>query len=202
MPRGVPAIFDGVMARAEERDRREAVTDAPVSEILGTVAPDALEPQPETAVHDGVTVTDPPPPWEISGEEADSDARHFVEVPSNWTLRWINPRLLDSQGWRYWQPVMASDTRVKVKVNTMVTPENNIRRGGPGGDILAWMLTSWVMSRRALNVKKAAELAQSAVDRQAQLREEFARGTFGPYVKLTDAQHPSHTIGEGRTMRD
>ena len=45
-----------------------------------------------------------------------------------------------------------------------------------------------------------AKLTAPAGTRQSQLREEFRRGTYGPYLNLDTATHPTHTIGEGRTM--
>jgi hypothetical protein len=168
--------------------------------------PKLLDPTPQGADSqwegaDGqVSVVEPPPPWELASnsELADSDAKRFVDCPANITLRWINPRVLDSEGWRDWQPVMASDSRFKVHVHTMVTPEGNIRRGGLNGDILAWMYTAWVISRRQLYDRRTAEQAQSAVDRQEQLKEEFARGKYGPNVRLEGATHPRYTNVETR----
>ena len=185
MPRGVPAIG--------QRDPTSETQELPQVEVLGTIPTHSKLISPNS---------DPPPPWEQEDREhAPSDARRFVEVPENWELRWINPRLLESLGWRYWQPVMASDPQVTVKVSTMVSPEGNIRRGGIAGDILAWMPKSWVESRRREQQKLTAELTQSAVSRQDQLREEFRRGDYGA-VTLEEARHPSHTIGEGRSMQD
>jgi len=148
-------------------------------------------------------VQEPPPPWETDDPRyAASDARQFVEVPKEWALRWLNPKIIEQSGWRYWQPVMASDPRVKVKVESMVTPEQNIRRGGAvGGDILGWMYQSWVESRRKLLSSAAAKLRESAIQRQELLKEEIKRGTYGP-VSLTESKHPTHTKGEGRSMKD
>ena len=190
MPRGVPNI---------NRD-----TSSPGAEVLGVVNPKVADiTQKETTASWGsIDMTEPPPPWELEDQElALSDARRFVAVPDNWELRWINPRVLNAEGWRYWQPVMASDERIKVKVETMVSPEGNIRRGHEG-DILAWMYKSWVEARRKVHAEVTARLTQSALDRQTQLKEEFNRGDHGPYVRLEEAKHPTHTMGEGRTMRD
>ena len=189
---------------------REELRSAPQDEVLGTVNPQVADPAPqgsttawETAGHQ-VDMSDPPPPWELEGDGSDvpSDARRYVDVPENWTLRWINPKLLESTGWRYWQPVMGGDPRVKLKVTTMLSPDGNIRRGGQTGDILGWMLTPWVESRRRLHQEKTALLTQSAVDRQETLREEFKRGTYGPYVKLEGAKHPTHTMLQGKEIRE
>lgn len=179
-------------------------------EVLGVLDSTITAPGPQGAESqwqgpDGqVSLSEPPPPWELdeTSDLALSDARRFVEVPSNWTLHWINPRLLDQFGWRDWQPVMASDPHVKVRVETMVSPEGNIRRGGFAGDILAWMYTSWVVSRRRQLQKQTDKLTNSAVNKQSELRDEFSRGKYGPYVRLEEARHPTHTMVEGRSMRD
>ena len=195
----------------EATERRKELAQLPTPDVLGTVAPDAsilnTTPQPIGAAWHSesgpIDLTEPPPPWEVSGGDLEmSDAHKFVRVPDNWTLRWINPRLLDQFGWRHWQPVTKSDPRVTVLVDTMVAPDNIIRRGGATGDILAWMYTSWVTSaRRKLQEKTEAQSA-SAVNKQHELREQFRRGTFGPHVRLEEARHPTHTMAEGQSMRD
>ena len=203
MPRGIPTINSSL--------REELSQPAPAPEVLGSVKTQWLDEQPlqPTTIFtresgETMTLTEPPPPWEVSGDKryAASDARQFVDVPENWELRWINPKTLDQFGWRYWQPVMASDSRVKVKVSTMISVENNIRRGGQTGDILAWMYRSWVVARRRELAQASAQLKQSSVDKTTRLHEEARRGTFGPNVSITDATHPTHTIGEGRSMKD
>jgi hypothetical protein len=135
----------------------------------------------------------PPPPWEVEAGYNANDARAFVDCPNDWTLRWINPRLLDSEGWRYWKKVEAQDSRVKLKVDSMLQVDNTIRRGGVTGDILAWMPTHWVESRRALNVKAAKDLMGTAEAKREQLNEELRRGTFGPYVSGS-ASHTSAPV--------
>jgi hypothetical protein len=179
MPTGTPRLQSRIDDLMENKE----------SQVLGTINP---------------VTTEPPPPWEIApgSELATLDARNFVTVPENWELRWINPRVLDQVGWRHWQPVMASDPLVKVKVSTLVSPEGNIRRGGIGGDILAWMYKTWVESRKAERRKKSALLKQSAVDRTGALKEEFRRGSFGPNISVESARHPTHTMAEGRSMTD
>jgi hypothetical protein len=195
---------------ATER-RKELAQDAPAAEVLGTVPVDSTltNPTPHAASAEWQTtsgsigVTEPPPPWELTGGDMEmSDARKFVRVPDTWTLRWMNPKLLDSQGWRYWQAVSASDPRVTVLVDTMVAPDGIIRRGGHTGDILAWMYTSWVDSARERLRKRTEEQAASAVNKQAELREEMRRGTFGPNIRLEEARHPTHTIADGRSLKD
>lgn len=150
-----------------------------------------------------ISIVEPPPPWETADQRfAASDARRFVECPPQWRLHWVNPRLLDSEGWRDWQAVQASDDRVVVKVDSMVTPEGYVRRGGPGGDILCWMWTGWYESRKKAYMERTAAQTQSAVNKQQELREDFARGQYGPYIQMTDAKHPTHTMAEGKSLRD
>lgn len=195
---------------AADRDRaKELAHGMPQPQVLGTIDPTTLtSPQQkpsEWTSEDGTqfSLTEPPPPWEVGhAHYTMSDARQFVDVPDNWKLRWINPRLLDSEGWRDWQALSASDPRITVKVRTMVTPENYIRRGGPQGDILCWMWQGWYESKKKQNQKAVYELTASAVDRQQTLKDEFARGTFGPNVKLEDAKHPTHTMAEGKSLKD
>lgn len=201
-PRGL-----GYNVEQEHRARTAALG----GEVLGILNDTPLldtQPQGVDTMWEGpegqVSVSEPPPPWELDEQSglSLSDAKRFVEVPDNWTLRWINPRLLDQFGWRDWQPVMVSHPTVKVRVQTMVSPEGNIRRGGFTGDILAWMYTSWVESRRRQLQKQTDELMASSVRRQDELRDEFKRGKYGPNIRLEDARHPTHTIAEGRSMRD
>lgn len=177
-------------------------------EVLGVIPSDdpVLNAKPPTTSWVGpsgaVDLTEPPPPWE-QGLDAFSvsDARRFVGVPENWELRWINPRLLESEGWRDWQPVMASDPRVTPKVPTMVAPDGNIKRGG---DILAWMYKSWVEARERQWQRDTDRLTASAKDRQDQLKDDFQRGKYGPYLNMDDrdVRHPTHTIADGRSMKD
>jgi hypothetical protein len=198
-PRGTPTLGSG-----------KSFEPNPEAEVLGTIPSDAriTDPTPQSASNawasdSGVTVefVEPPPPWEVDGGDSTmSDARRFVNVPDNWVLRWINPRLLDQFGWRYWQPVMKSDPRVEVKVPTMVSPDGNIRRGGHTGDILGWMYRSWVEARRREQQDDTLKLTQSAVRRQETLKEEFASGKYGR-VTLEDARHPRFTQADGREMR-
>lgn len=189
-------------------NRRPDTDPVPQSEVLGTIPNTLTDPTPQGDDYVGgsVQLSEPPPPWEVD-EKCHlplSDARRFVSVPENWELRWINPKLLDQLGWRYWQPVMKSDPRVSVHVETMVSPEGNIRRGGATGDILAWMYKSWVESRRAEQQQATRELTQSAIDRQEELKESFLRDPrYRKYgMRVTDAKHPTHTMGDGRSMTD
>lgn len=198
-PRGIPRI----------NSRRAEPDPMPATEVLGTVKPEITQPGPLTphTLWTGpggstIDLTEAPPPWEIAADLPGSDARRFVDVPNDWTLRWINRRMLDTVGWRHWQPVMASDPRVTVKVSTMVSPENNLCRGGSNGDLLAWMPTHWVESRRRHLQERTARMTQGAMDRQESLRDEFKRGKYGSGVSIEEARHPTHTIADGRTMKD
>jgi hypothetical protein len=135
-----------------------------------------------------------PPPWELEDYTySPSDARRYVDVPANWKLFWINPRLLESSGMRYWTAVSASDPRVTVKISQMVAPDGNIRREGEKGDILCWMYDSWYRSLQTQS-KKATDLqTQTALDKASTLKEDFNRGKYGPYVHLDSVNHPTHT---------
>lgn len=200
MPRGIPTINSPLI----HAQREELAQPSPAPETLGSVSAVVTDPAPETPTTQwsgpagDIDLTEAPPPWEVneSGYNA-SDARRFVDVPENWSLRWINPKLLEQFGWRYWQPVLASHPKVTIKVAQMVGPDQNVRRGS---DILAWMPTHWVESRQREKSKAVAKLTESAVNRQSQLKEEFRRGTYGPHLKLEGATHPTHTMAEGKTM--
>lgn len=198
----------GPIPRIGNPDKYRTPGEGP--EVLGTIPNTSpiIDPKPHTSVwtrEDGTTVelTEPTPPWEVADDKyTASDARRFVECPPNWRLHWVNPRLLDSEGWRDWQPVMATDQRVNVRVPTMVTPENYIRRGGPKGDILCWMWQGWYESIRLRTRQKTDAQTQSAVDNQEQLREDFRAGKYGPHIRVEGTKHPTHTQADGRSMRD
>lgn len=166
----------------EQRENAIADASGPQAEVLGVVNQDRVQ---ELANR-------PLPPWEVEQGFNANDARAFVDVPNDWTLRWINPRLLDSEGWRYWQKVSPSDSRVKVKVDSMTQVDNTIRRGGVTGDILAWMPTYWVESMRQKLAQAAKDLIGTTEAKREQLNEQFKRGTFGPYVQ----GEAKHTISE------
>lgn len=198
MPRGVPRIGN--------RASSEATTGSE-PKVLGSIPETTLNPNPAFSgwtEPDGtrIEIEEPPPPWETASYSRlhDTDARRFVKVPDNWELRWINPRLIDQLGWRDWQPVMKSDPRVKVLVSEMISPEGNIRRGGPGGPILAWMYKSWVESRRRMKAERSARQRARAVDMAEQAKEAVARSGAGRYISVDSVRHPTHTIGDGRTM--
>lgn len=202
---GQPGLGKEIYARLEERKRLEAEAGKPevIGEIKAIPASETPGVQWQAEGGSAMTMAEPPPPWEMEDEQyTASDAHRYVDTPESWVLRWINPRLLESQGWRYWTAISAHDSRVKVKVESMIAPDGTVRRGGTAqGDILAWMYRSWVESRRKLHAEETARLTQSAIDRQNRLREEFARGAYGPYVGLESAHHPTHTMAEGRSLK-
>lgn len=201
MPTGHPAIFK---AADERRAAREAEAKNEVlGEIKVTPAPQTPGATWQTEGGPQMTVADPPPPWEVEDEKYMlSDARRFIDVPTSWTLRWVNPRLLESTGWQHWSPVSVADERVRIKVDSMVAPDNTVRRGGIStGDILAWMPTSWVISRRKILQRDTDQLTQSAVDKQQQFMMDLLRQSR--YLSPDGgAIHPTHTMAEGRSLRD
>ena len=176
------------------------LTNAPQAEVLGEVKVKAPAMQawtdPDTLTQ--VALEEGPPPWETAGGPLSGDARQFLDCPQDWVLYWINPKLLDAEGWRGWQHVRAKDERVKVHVPSMVSPEGMLRRGGPTGDILAYMPRHWYESRKKDYQKQVALKTQSSVDRLDNLREQMNRGTFGNgQVQMhLDAKHPTHTMAD------
>lgn len=205
--------FKGLGYNVErERLNKIAADAAPQQEVLGTIPYDQPEmditPQgPQSSwvgpTGDSMAIDEGPPPWELEDySQSMSDARRYVDVPQPWTLRWINPRLLEAEGWRDWRHVDPADTRVKLKVAQMRCADGTIRRGGPTGDILAYMPTHWVESRRRQFAERTARQTASAIDKQRSLQEEFKRGSFGPYLHLDAVKHPTHTAVEGASLRD
>ncbi len=196
------------MAKAM-RDERQA---HPMGEVLGTISEDLLTPGPQgtsttysTESGEGVTVTEPPPPWEMEDHDVGlSDARRFVDVPANWSLRWINPRFLEADGWRYWKAISPNDEHVRVKVDQMAMPDGTIRRGGPGGDILAWMYTSWYDAARKKQAQKTTAQTNQAIENFESVKDDFRRGKYGPHIGLesgSKASHPRYTMADGRSMQ-
>lgn len=194
MPSGTPRIganFRAVTSSAEE------LTEAPEAKSLGSITLDSKGRVPSFD-------EDGPPPWETDPRWGadNTDARRFVKCPDAWELRWLNPRLIDQVGFRDWRAIPADHERVALHVPAMRTPDNLIRRGGQSGDILCYMPKAWVASRNRIKAARVARLTQSSVDRQEQVSEEMSRGHFGPYVRPLDSHHPTHTIGEGKSMAD
>ena len=176
----------------------EELLEIPQPKLLGTIDPDKLTRHQFSFAEDG------PPPWEVDPTwiKHNSDARRFVDVPETWELRWLNPRAIDRTGLREWQPVMASDSRVSLKVPALRSPENYVRRGGIGGDILCFMPKSWVESRKRIKANQVQIRTQGSIDLQKRTAEEVNRGNFGPRVHVDSAIHPTHTIASQEDMAD
>ena len=170
----------------------EDLTSAPAGEVLGSISLNAV---PEF---------DDRPPWEVDARfgKQDTDARRYVDVPAEWELRWLNPRLIDQIGTRYWQVVSAADPRVTVKVPTLRSPENYVRRGGPGSDILFYMPRAWVESRKRWKAEQSAKKTQGAVEKAHATVDAVNRGEYGSKVGGATLTHPTHTIADGKSMRD
>ena len=173
----------------------EELTHVPQSELLGRLSPEAPKQITE----------EPPPPWEVDPRYRlhDTEARRFVDVPANWVLRWLSESMIRQYGMRNWEAVASSDPRVKVLNTSTVAPDNTVRKGDHRhGDILCWMWRSWWESRLGLKAEKVRKITQAARDRQQTTAEEVNRGTSGRYVTVDSAKHPTHTIGDGRSMTD
>lgn len=172
----------------------EELLQSQPAESLGTISPEALK-----------TITeDPPPPWETDPRYRlhDTDARRFVSVPDNWELRWLSPKLVQHIGMRDWQAVPANHSLVTIHNRSMVAPDNTVRKGGHEGAVLCWMYKSWVESRNRLKAEKTQRATRAAQDRQQSVRDRMNRGDFGRYVSVESVKHPTHTIGDGRSMTD
>jgi hypothetical protein len=173
----------------------EELVQAPEAAPLGTISTERLA--------QVIADTVPPPPWEVDPtyNRHDSDARKFVTVPDNVTLRWLNPKLISQTGLRDWQAVPAKgDPRFRLKLKTMAAPDNTIRRGDANGDFLAWMWTAWVESRTQLKRARVDRQSSKAVTQQRATQEAYNAGKFGRYVTGGEARHPTHTMADGRTM--
>ena len=193
MPRGIPRIGSALTSAAEE------LVNTPEPAFVGTINTETLSARTPSFDDDG------PPPWETDPRwgRDNTDARRFVDCPDEWVLRWLNPRLIDQTGFRDWKAVPASHERVTLKVPAMRSPENLIRRGGHGGDILSYMPRSWVDSRRRIKEERARRAVQGSVDRQQQLAEEVNRGSYGPHIRVSgEMKHPTNTTVEGRSLTD
>lgn len=149
-----------------------------------------------------IEIENGPPPWELEKGRKGSDARTFVDCPKEWELRWINPKSLDQYGWRGWEPVRHTDPRVKLKVPGMKGVDSMIRRGGgTSGDILAKMPRHWYEDKLRQREEYNARQTQASVDRLRGVQEDFARGKYGPNVRLDRAQHPTHTMIHPQDMK-
>ena len=172
----------------------EELLHVPEAEEIGTISREKLA---------RVMADAPPPPWESDPRyfKQDTDARKFVEAPAHVTLRWLNPKLVAQTGLRDWQAVSASDPRFTIKLQSLIAPDNTVRRGDHQGDFLAWMYTAWVESRNQIKQERVKQRTQKAADDFARTKEAFERGTFSRYVGASgEAHHPSHTQAEGSTV--
>jgi hypothetical protein len=186
----------------------------PISEVLGVIPSSETKPEPQgptttwaTASGGSIGLDEPPPPWELEDQDfTPSDARRFIDAPANIALRWMNPKFIEASGWRYWSQVSLGDGRFKLKVDQMLMPDGTIRRGGPTGDILAWMYRSWADKLRIKHQHETDKLTQSARDRFEETKNDIRRGKYGPHVTLEEGssrpQHPTHTMADGRSMKD
>ena len=195
---GAPRLGQRFVKRPASTGLDSATEDllhVPEPEHIGTVSQERLA--------QVIAETVPPPPWEVdpSYDRHDSDARKFVKVPDNITLRWLNPKLVSQTGLRDWQAVPAKgDSRFKLKLKTMAAPDNTVRRGDHSGDFLAWMWTAWVESRTQLKRARVDRQNRKSTDTMHATQAAYASGKFGRYVKAGEAHHPTHTMAEGRTM--
>ena len=189
MPRGVPTLGSRV----------GDLTQTPQAEVLGEIkakGPTVTAWETDDAgLKRQIEIEEGPAPWGIVKGPDSGNARNYVDCPENWVLYWINPKMLDAVGWRGWSHVRAADPRVQVRVTSMITPEGMVRRGGPTGDILAYMPKHWYETRKAEFAKLTEKQTQSSVDRMESLKDEFRRGSF-PNVTLESAVHPTHTMAE------
>lgn len=200
-----PKIGRALTSAAQE------LTDAPKTTLLGVIPEDQITNLTKKNVWtapNGSTVEFevPPPPWETDPTYRlhETDARRFVDCPPEITLRWLNPKMVDHMTMRGWEAVPAKGNslfRLKPAAKAMAQADNTIRKGGAGSDFLAWMYRAWVDARTKQKIARANKATQSAVDRQQSLREQYARGGYA-YVSVDTAKHPTHTIGEGKTLTD
>jgi hypothetical protein len=202
MPSGVPSL--GANVEAEARMKAElAEAGIEGTEVVGNIRFG----QPKAATWTSpdwqktISIEEGPAPWEVAGSQDPSDARVFITCPDEWVLYWVNPRVLDALGWRGWKPVLSSDPRVKVKVPSMVSVENNIRRGGQGGDLLCYMPRHWYEVRKKQFAAETAKRTQASLDKMESLKDDFKRGKYGPNVSLDSAKHPTHTMADPQEMR-
>lgn len=204
----MPTFSQKLQAMIETKKESAGALNA---EVLGQIPADheTLQPGPQSvssqwATSDGaIALEEGPPPWELEDQHFTlSDARRFLDCPQDIVLRWVNPRLVEQTGWEYWRPVSVNDSRFKLKVDAMLCVDGTVRRDGSKGDILAYMPRHWVESRRKQFRERTQLLTQSAIDRQEEVKDDFRRGKYGPYVHLEEAKHPTHTMFEGRSVTD
>lgn len=215
MPRGAPKIGNSEIYQTQNprlsSSAEELLNPTPEPSLLGTIPTDTLQRKPPSAYwvrEDGteIEIDEGPAPWEVDPtyRRHNTDARKFVEVPDYWELRWLEPKQIDLSGYRGWQPVMASDNRVKLKVPSLRGTDNTVRRG-LNGAILAYMPRPWLAAKLREKAATVKRRSQSARDRQEEAREAVNRGEYDRgrrYTHVDSAIHPTHTRAEGRSMRD
>lgn len=148
---------------------------------------------------------DDPPPWEQADVKRfrPSDVRRFVDIPDDWEVRWLSPRLVDQYGLRYWRAVPADHEGITLKVPSMHAPDNTIRKANhTNGPFLAYMPKHWVASRQRLKEEEVVKRTAAAMRRVGDTIEQVNRGAYGPFVHVDRFRHPTHTTGDGRTMTD
>ena len=163
-----------------------------------------LQHAPEAQSLGFVNINDEPPPWEIEGKWAkdSTNARRFLDFPDEWEVRWLNPRLVQQVGLRYWKAVPADHERVTLKMAAMRAPDNTVRRFDHNGDFLAYMPKSWIASRDRVKAERAARALGLDRKKSEDTQEAINRGEYGPYVKVDHIRRPSNTQAEGTSMTD
>lgn len=198
MPRGVPRLGSSSV---------DDVLETPGRNSPGSISETKIQnPNPSFTgwtTADGATINldEAPPPWEADPGwlRDNTNARLFVDVPANWVLRWLNPRRIQQAGFRWWTPISAQDDRITLKVPSMRSPENYIRRDGQGGDILCMMPKHWVEAKDRQKAELVARKTQSSVDQTARVGESVRQATHG-LIKVDSAVHPTHTMAEARDL--
>ena len=205
-PRGIPVIGSPDEYGKNLSSEAQELLQVPKPELLGTIPTSITDPAAETAntwvsEEDGqpvpITVTEPPPPWEVDARRDHTDARNYVQAPQNIMLRWANPSLVKQIGLRDWKIVPATGHAWFRLLNSqMQCPDNTIRKGGEGGDFLVWMYQTWYEQRKQAREDRTAKLTQASVDRHRSVQEQMARGAFGRYIKPAGGIHPTRTIAD------
>lgn len=209
MPRGRPKIGNSAAyAQAPASSAPTTETGPAGGTLLGDIPlTNITSPSPSysgwtSASGEAVEMEDAPPPWETetNGGRHNTDARRFVDVPDSWELRWISQRMLEHYGSRDWKPVKAHDrsnVKVRVKSPGMVSADGFIRRGGLGGDLLFYMPKHWVESRKRVKAAAVQKATAAAAEGMQSARERAMRTG---YMRVDSAVHPTHTMGDGRSM--
>ena len=151
-----------------------------------------------------LNVNDAPPPWETEAKWArdSTNARRFLDFPDEWEVRWLNPRLVQQFGLRYWQAVPADHEKVALKVPAMHAPDNTVRRFDHNGDFLAFMPKSWVESRERLRKERTTRALGLDRKKAEDTKEAINRGEYGPHIKVDHIRRPTNTQAEGSSMTD